>query len=75
MRIVTVYLPGALTPDSTVERVAEALHYEALHNPDFSGTEFAISFDCSAWVDCSDEIAGASLLRSTIIPILEEAGL
>jgi hypothetical protein len=49
----------------------DALHHEALHNPEFSGAEFCIGFDDATWVDCPDEVAGASLLRSTIMPLLE----
>ena len=70
MRIVTVFLEKPLQ-SSSFRALEDALHHEALHNPVFSGTEFRIGFDDATWLDCPDEVAGASLLRSTIMPLLE----
>ena len=70
MSIVTVFLEKPLH-SSSMRALEDALHHEALHNPEFSGAEFCIGFDEATWVDCPDEVAGASLLRSTIMPLLE----
>lgn len=66
----TVYI-GFDVSQAAEARIAEMLHHEKLHNPDWSGADLRLERDEQTYVDGGDELAATQLL-SKVMGIAED---